>query len=189
VLVACFACAWFSAESERYRLIHVTAGYSVGGLIVFRLIWGLVGSRTARFADFVRGPNEVYRYLRAMIHGDPPHFVGHNPAGGWAILGLLTLGALTVLTGWISYEELSGWSIGEWHEAIASTMLALIGVHIAAVILSSWLHGENLVRAMITGNKLILPTQGIGRAWHGVGIVLGLSVLGFWIWQFVARPV
>jgi len=153
LMVLSFAGAWLTAESERWRLVHVTLGYTMAGLVAFRLLWGLAGSRHARFADFVRGPRAVARYLRSMLQGRPEHHAGHNPAGGWAILALLVLAALTAATGWATYNELAGEWLGEVHETAANLMLALVGVHVAGVLLGSWLHRENLVKAMFTGRK------------------------------------
>ena len=81
LMVLCFAGAWLTAESERWRLVHVTLGYSMAGLVVFRLVWGLIGTRHARFASFVRGPAAVAQHVRAMLRGRPEQHAGHNPTG------------------------------------------------------------------------------------------------------------
>lgn len=153
LMVLCFAGAWLTAESERWRLVHVQLGYAMVGLVAFRVLWGLVGTRHARFTDFVRGPAAVMRYLRSLLQGRPEHHVGHNPAGGWAILALLALTLVTAGLGWVIYNDIGGEWLEEAHEAAASLMLAVVAVHVGAVLLSSWLHHENLVRAMITGRK------------------------------------
>jgi cytochrome b len=98
LMVLSFAGAWLTAESERWRLVHVTLGYTMAGLVVFRLVWGVVGTRHARFADFVRGPAAVGRYLRSLLQRRPEPHAGHNPAGGWAILALLVLAVLATPT-------------------------------------------------------------------------------------------
>ena len=105
LLAACFAVAWLSAESERWQLLHITAGYTMAGLVVFRILWGLVGTRHARFSDFVRGPRAVAAYLKSLLRGRPEHHAGHNPAGALAILALLALALLTVATGWANYRR------------------------------------------------------------------------------------
>src|SRR5512139_2829983 len=94
LLALSFAGAYVTAESERWRLVHVTLGYTLGGLLVFRLLWGLMGTRHARFASFVRGPAAVLRYLRSLVSGHPEYYTGHNPAGALAIVALLVLGAV-----------------------------------------------------------------------------------------------
>ena len=146
LMVLSFAGAWLTAESERWRLLHVTLGYTMAGLVAFRILWGLVGTRHARFASFVRGPAAVARYLRSLLRGQPEHHTGHNPAGALAIVALLGL-ALAV----------DGVAAGPPTTTSAATgsrkctrrpptcMLALVGVHVAGVLLGSWLHRENLV--------------------------------------------
>jgi cytochrome b len=153
LLAASFAGAWLTGDSERYRDLHVTLGYTFAGLIGFRLLWGFAGSRYARFASFVTGPRPVLRYLASVAMARPEHHVGHNPAGGWAVLAMLGLGALTALAGFLAYNEYGGHWLEEVHEGAASAMLVLVAVHIAAVLLSSVVHRENLVRAMLTGFK------------------------------------
>jgi len=189
LMVFSFAGAYLSAESERWRLVHVTLGYTMVGLLAFRIVWGLVGSRHARFASFVRGPAAVVRYLRGMVTGQPEHHVGHNPAGAVAILGLLGLTALVTATGWATYSDIGGEWVGELHEGAANTMLALVGIHVAGVMLGSWLHRENLIAAMVTGRKPGPPEQAVRRTWPSVAMLMLVAVLGFWAWQWQSAPV
>ena len=159
LLVLSFAGAYLTAESERWRLVHVSLGYTMGGLVAFRILWGLLGTRYARFANFVRGPAAVMRYGRALLRGQPEHHVGHNPAGAVAIVLLLLLSMALVASGWAIYNEVGGDWLEELHEVAANVMLAVVGVHVAGVVLASWLHRENLVRAMVTGKKEGPPTS------------------------------
>jgi cytochrome b len=183
-----FAGAWLSAESERWRLVHISLGYTLGGLVLFRVLWGLVGSQPARFASFVRSPAAVWGYFRSLLKGQPQHFTGHNPAGGWAVLGLLLLGAATVALGWATETERLPAFMEEAHEAFASLMLGLVGLHVVAVVLSSRLHRDNLPRAMVTGRKQGQPGEGSQRPWRGVAALLLAAVLGFWGWQATQPP-
>ena len=96
----------------------------MAGLIAFRLVWGCIGSRYARFGDFVRGPAAVASYFRALLRGEPQRFLGHNPAGALAILALLACGAATAATGWIAWQETSAEWWEEVHEACANLMLS-----------------------------------------------------------------
>ena len=160
LLAASFAGAWLTADSERWIDVHTTLGYAFAGLIAFRLLWGFVGPRYARFASFVRGPGAVKRYLLSLLALRPEHHVGHNPAGGWAVLALLGLGALTAFTGYATFNDLGGDWLEELHEGAASAMLALVFVHIGAVVLSSLIHRENLVRAMWNGFKRNAHSRG-----------------------------
>ncbi len=152
-LVASFATAFITSESERLRDIHVIAGYTLAGLLVFRLIWGFIGNRHARFADFWPTPSKLMAYLNSLMAGKPQHYVGHNPAGAVAIFLLLSLGLVASLSGWAIYEDIGGEWLEELHEVAANGMMVVVVIHIAGVAVSSWLHRENLVRAMITGWK------------------------------------
>jgi cytochrome b len=153
LLAGSFAGAWLTADSERWIDVHTALGYAFAGLIAFRLVWGVIGGRHARFSSFVAGPQAVKRYLRSILSFRPEHHVGHNPAGGWAVLALLGLGAITALTGYLNFNDYGGHWLEELHEGAASAMLGLVLVHVAAVLLSSLIHRENLVRAMLTGMK------------------------------------
>lgn len=184
LLVLCFAGAWLTAESEHWRLLHVTLGYTMAGLIAFRVIWGLVGTRHARFASFVRGPRAVWSYLRSLVGRHPEHHTGHNPAGALAIVGLLGLIALTAASGWATYSELGGEWLEEVHELAANGLMVLVGVHIAGVLVGSLVHRENLVRAMFTGRKPAPPAEGIRRGWATLAAVMLAAVLGFWWGQW-----
>ncbi|MCP1335118.1 cytochrome b/b6 domain-containing protein [Futiania mangrovi] len=152
-LVASFAVAWATAEDRGG--LHEWAGYAAAALITFRLAWGLAGPKYARFRQFVRAPSEVLGYLKASLRGGEPRYVGHNPAGGLMIVGLLAGLAGTALTGWM-YTLDRFWGadwVEETHEALATLLLAMVGLHVAGALFASMRHGENLVRAMITGRK------------------------------------
>ena len=189
LLVLSFTGAYLTAESEHWRLAHVTLGYTMGGLIVFRLLWGFVGTRYARFSNFVRGPAAVLQYLRSLPSRAPEHHIGHNPAGALAIVLLLLAGAIIVATGWASYNDVGGEWLSKLHEVAANAMLAVVGVHIAGVALSSWLHRENLVRSMVTGTKTGLRSEGVSSAWKLLALVMVAAVLGFWYYQWLGAPV
>ena len=188
LMVLCFAGAWLTAESEHWRLLHVTLGYTMAGLVGFRLLWGLLGTRHARFASFVRGPKAAARYVGAALRGRPEHHAGHNPAGAIAIVALLALTVIVTASGWLTYAELGGDWLEELHEGAASFMLGVVGVHIAGVLIGSWLHRENLVGAMLSGRKPGRPEEGIARAWRSVAALMLVAVLGFWWLQWRDAP-
>ena len=181
LMAAAFAIAWLTAESETWRLVHVFAGATVFAVVAFRLPWGFIGTRYARFSEFVRGPGAVKDYFQSLLKLEPSHHTGHNPAGGWAIVLLLGLGILTALSGWANYNEIGGEMFEDLHEGLAATMLAVVIVHLAGVASGSLLHGENLVRAMLTGRKQGEPEGAIPSARPLVAIVLlGWIVLAGW---------
>lgn len=188
LLVLSFFGAYLTAESERWRLVHVSLGYTMGGLMAFRILWGLMGTRYARFGSFVRGPSAVMRYLRGLVAGRPEHHVGHNPAGAVAIVLLILFSIAVVATGWALYNDVGGKLVEELHEGAANFMLAIVGLHVAGVAVASWLHRENLVRSMVTGKKDGAPEEGIRRPWRPLAVVVLLAVLGFWWLQWQSAP-
>jgi cytochrome b len=188
LLVLSFAGAYLTSESERWRLVHVSLGYTMGGLVAFRILWGLVGTRYARFSNFVRGPATVIRYVQALLSGKPEHHIGHNPAGAVAIVLLLLSSVAIVASGWAVYNDVGGGLVEELHEVASNLMLALVAVHVAGVVVASRMHKENLVRAMVTGKKDGAPAQGIRRAWVGLAILVLAAVLGFWWLQWQSAP-
>lgn len=189
LLAASFLGAWLTAESEHWRLIHNTLGYTLFGLIGFRLIWGLAGSRYARFKSFLFGPAETWAYIKAMLANRPGHYLGHNPAGALAIFGLLALGLLAAATGMAMDYELAGEWVEEFHEAAANGMLVLVLAHIAGVVIGSLQHRENLARAMVTGYKQGETGSGIRRGHAWLGLLLAAAVTTFWaVYPSTATP-
>ncbi|HSN42259.1 MAG TPA: cytochrome b/b6 domain-containing protein [Burkholderiales bacterium] len=180
LLAASFLGAFVTAESERFRDVHVALGYTMLGLIGFRLLWGVIGTRYARFGSFAFGPRSVVRYVKSLFTRSPQHHPGHNPAGSWAIYALLALAVVTGLTGYAAYNDLGGDWGEELHEAIANAMLAVVFVHIAGVVVSSLIHRENLARAMISGYKAGNPGDGIRYRHRLIAALLVIATIGFW---------
>ena len=169
-LVACIAVSWVSIETDRTDL-HVQAGYVALGLIVFRILWGIVGSRTARFADFVRWPGAALAYLRDTFAGRARRSLGHNPAGGWSVVLLLGLVGTQATLGLFANDDIftegplakyvSGATSDlatDIHETLFNVLLAFIALHVAVVI-AYRLKGENLIAPMITGRKTWDPQK------------------------------
>src|SRR5512146_3270949 len=115
LLAASFLGAFLTAESERYRDIHVVLGYTVLGLIAFRFVWGLVGTHYARFSSFLFGPRATLRYLEGIARGSPENHVGHNPLGSYAVYAILVLGVLTGVSGYFALNEIGGEGAEEFH--------------------------------------------------------------------------
>lgn len=159
-----FALAWITGKSEEWRLVHALAGGTVVGVALFHLLWGMLGTRYALFVDFVRSPRAALSYLRSLISPRPQHHVGHNPAGGWAIVLLLALAILSGATGWLNYQDIGGEWLEELHEGLAATMLTVVFIHLAGVFVGSLAHRENLPRAMVTGLKRGDPSDAIATA-------------------------
>lgn len=180
LLALSFAGAWLTSESERYSALHVMLGYTLLGLIAFRLVWGFAGTRYARFADFAYSPAKIGQYLKSLASRSPAHYLGHNPAGAVAVFLLLALGLATGITGWLTYNDIGGEAYEEAHEFLANFMLVVVGVHIAGVIASSFLHRENLARAMVTGYKEGEPDAAIRKKRGFAALLLVAAVAGFW---------
>jgi len=168
-LVSAFFIAYFT-EDDLLDL-HVYAGYVVAGLLVFRLIWGFVGSRHARFTNFVKRPREAWVYLKSIVGQHPRRYLGHNPAGGAMVIALLLSLVLVTISGIALYgiEESAGplatslsgtgefWEdvVEEVHEFFSNATLALVFFHVLGVLIASLQHKENLVKSMVNGRKSI----------------------------------
>lgn len=142
------------ATGEDGGQVHIAAGYAISGLIALRIVWGFVGPRHARFSNFVRSPRIVVAYLREMAMFRAPRFLGHNPAGGAMIVLLLVMLSGTGITGYMTTDSFWGteW-VEEIHETFANLTVGLVALHVVGVLLSSFLHRENLAKSMITGQK------------------------------------
>lgn len=180
LLAAAFAGAFLTAESERWRDVHVMLGYTTLALIAFRVAWGFVGTRYARFASFAFGPSRVVSYLQSLATRTPHHYTGHNPAGSWAIYALLAGVFAAGATGLAVYNDLGGRWLEHLHEFVANAVLAVVAVHIVGVMAGSLLHRENLVGSMVTGRKTGPARDGIGTSRRVVAALLLTLVIGLW---------
>lgn len=147
-LVVSVAVAFLSSEeASPLSRWHMLFGWIVAVLLVFRVVWGFVGGEHSRFLDFLR-PSRIGQHVSGLLKGTKEASLGHNPIGAVSIVVLLTLSALTVGTG-----AFDGEGAEDLHEAFAWALLAMVGLHVAAVIVMSLLERENLILAMITGRK------------------------------------
>ena len=171
--------AYVTGESEDFERLHHTLGWVAAGLIAFRVVWGLVGTRYARFSEFIRGPAQVWAYIKSLRSGQPQHFVGHNPVGAVAVILLMGLTALSIYTGWLALAEDAPEWLEEAHEIAANTLITVVLVHVIGVLWSSRTHGENLLKAMLTGRKTALIEAGIHRNWGVLGLAMLMAVVWF----------
>lgn len=164
-LVVAFLVAYVS---EDISLVHVWAGYLVGTLVILRILWGFVGTRYARFSNFVYRPRKVFRYTLHLLGFGGRRYLGHSPAGGAMVLALLVIMLLIVssglitlamsegtglLSGGIAMNPSAGRLWKEAHELLADAALVLVLLHICGVLWASLVHGENLTKAMWDGKK------------------------------------
>lgn len=164
-LVICILGAWVTIEN-RWITAHEIFGLIILGLVAFRLCWGFIGSTTARFNSFITKPTVAIKYLNASLRSESEHFTGHNPSGGWMVLGLLALLLFQSISGLYSNDdlgftgpladsiskELSDLLTG-WHALSFNLILLAIWVHLVAVFFYVLVKKDNLVKAMITGKK------------------------------------
>lgn len=167
LLVAAVVTSWASAEAGNFKL-HFLSGYTILGLVAFRLLWGLVGFPTARFSQFVKGPRAVAAYLRYRLGRDhtvePP--LGHNPLGGWMVVALLVLlvtqGSAGLFTSddilvdgpLVAYASAKTVALlSTVHRLTFTLIAALVATHVTAVVAYLVVWRENLVRPMLTGWK------------------------------------
>ncbi|MFC1673695.1 cytochrome b/b6 domain-containing protein [Pseudomonadota bacterium] len=177
--------AYVSSEADGSAFwIHVYSGTILLGFVVFRAVWGVIGSRYAQFGDFVHGPDKVSDYTKRLMTFRPPYSVGHNPLGGWMVMALLAVVLLAVLTGMMTTEDgyvgplahIGGGLFGEAHEGLGSFVMVLVGAHIVGVVVHGFISRENLPRAMMTGDKHV-PADVKAEDIKPVGIVRPLIAL------------
>jgi len=166
-LVSAFFIAYLTEDD--LLTVHSWAGYLILALLIIRLVWGFIGTRYARFSNFVYSPANVLQFLKDTIHLRAKRYLGHNPAGGAMVIllivsllitttsGILLLGAdeqAGPLAHWFT-QSASFWGdvLEELHEFFANFTLLLVFVHVIGVLVESLIHKENLVSAMLTGFK------------------------------------
>ena len=188
LMALCFAGAYATADGERWRLVHVTLGYSLVGLLGFRVVWGLIGPKPVRFSSWWAKLQALPGVIDQIKRGQWPATLAQNLGMTLAIVGVLLTVALTTATGWITYEEFTGEWMEEVHEFAGNLLLALVLGHIALVGALSVLRRRNLAAAMLTGRS---PGRGpdlVKRNHLWLGLLLVAAVLGFWAWQWQGAP-
>ncbi|MBK1690866.1 cytochrome b/b6 domain-containing protein [Ectothiorhodospira mobilis] len=183
------AALWYTGQDLTTLGWHMQLGYALLTLVLFRIAWGFFGSRSARFPAFVTGPGTVARYVGDLARGRMHRSFGHNPLGGWSVLLMLGLLLVQAVTGLFADDEIftqgplatlvSGdtraWLTGI-HHANFNLILAVVTVHVVAVVLHRVLKGDDLVRPMITGRKPMPADRGVEEV-HFVGMGRALVLL------------
>jgi cytochrome b len=178
-----FTVAFFTSGSDSWTSIHVFAGLLTLGLVAYRMMWGVIGSRYARFSSFLFSPVTAIQYLLATGNGNARRHVGHNPAGSWMIYVMLLLGSGIAIFGLATLS--SGEQFQDIHEVLANMAVGIVVAHIAGVTFASVLHQENLPRAMITGRKQGKTEQGIrsGRPFSALLLLVLVAAFSVVYWQ------
>jgi len=183
-LVISIAVAFLSSEEDSaLNAWHVLSGWLAAILLVFRLLWGFIGGEHSRFSDFIR-PSRITHHISGLLRGEREPSLGHNPLGAVAVVILLALTAVTVWTG-----AFGGQAAEELHEITAWMLLAMVAVHVIAVIAMSMLERENLARAMVTGDKPATRHPGARDAKSPgiVALIVGLATImatGYFILRY-----
>jgi cytochrome b len=201
LLVALLGFSWWSAENGHMDW-HMRSGYAVLALVLFRIVWGFVGSTTARFVDFVRGPAEVLDHLRQLFARDAPPHAGHNPLGGLSVVLMLAVMLVQAASGLFAsddiltegplYRYVSG-ATAEWltsiHRANFDLLLALVVIHVAAIAFYRLYKRQDLVTPMVTGRKRLAagtPTPRVGIRSPLIAAVV-LAACAALVWLLVTR--
>jgi cytochrome b len=188
LLVAAFLCSWITAENG-WMDVHFISGYCILGLVVFRIIWGLIGSTTSRFSQFLSNPINGIRYLGRLPGKTPELEFGHSPSGGWMVLIMLGLLLAQAVMGLFASDELlyqgplsqmlsssQAEEITEIHEELGELLPWLIGLHVAVVLWIVWRKKEPILRAMLTGRRPDLPEgSGEGARFVSTGVALVIA--------------
>ena len=181
LLAGSFLLAWTLAvtadDESRAFAVHALLGLFIAALVAFRVVWGAIGTRYARFSGFANRPRALAAYLKGIVVGPEPAFVGHNPASSYATYAMLALLSGLVATGVLMGRGYG--SVEELHELLAHAMLALVGIHVLGVILYGLRHRDAIVRGMLDGRKRGAPTAGI-RSVRPVSALVLSVLLASW---------
>lgn len=182
-LLLLIAACWWSSTEDGDMELHFLCGYAVLSLLLFRLAWGVIGSSSARFSNFLASPSAILHYLAGMKNKEFEHSIGHNPAGGWMVLALIGTVFFVVLTGLLANDDMmlegplasyAGKQLSDLstalHEQSFDVLLGLVTLHIAAILLYLIFKKENLLLPMLTGTKqlpqeVIVPTIRLSSNW------------------------
>jgi cytochrome b len=182
-----------------YFQYHIWCGYIVLVLILFRIIWGIIGTKHARFSSFLRGPQATIRYVAKLVRGRDEHYAGHNPLGAWMVVTLLSILGIQAVMGLFANDEifntgpLSGYvsqtlslRLTSLHRYFFYWIIGAVALHIFAVVAHSLFKEENLVRAMMTGRKsarTATSRDGIhsSRTWLALLVTIAVSAGLAWI--------
>ncbi len=171
-LLLLFLVAYETGSRPQYYGMHEAAGLALFGLLIFRLIWGFIGNRAARFSSFLKGPRAVAAHIRELLQGHTPPAAGHNPLGGWAVMVMLLLLLIESVSGLFSSTfdysgPLAPLVSDDWADRMATVhavnldlLLAMIGLHLIGIVLTSILERANLVASMIHGRKHLAAAAG-----------------------------
>ena len=180
--------AYITADGERWRLLHVTLGYTLAGVGVARLLWGLFGPRPARLSSLWRRVSGAPAWLRSALGGRVDGRQAQNLLLAASVAALLAVIAPLTASGYVTYQDIGGEWLGELHETMGNAMLLIVLAHVALVLGFSLLRRRNLAAPMLTGRSAGPGPDLVKRPHTGVAALLLAAVLGFWAWQWQSAP-
>lgn len=182
-ILLAFGFGKFSSEHSVYFGLHMVFGVLAGLLLLWRVIWGIAGTKHARFASLLFSPGRIIEYFRSVISGKGQYFAGHNPGSSVSIWAMLILAGLAVLSG-LSMGFL-GETFEEVHEIVTVLVIAAAAFHIAGVILASFMHSESYLASMLTGRKTADPGEQISSARPAAALLMVLLTAGAmtYVWR------
>ena len=194
-LVVLVPLAWWTGEEGEFDW-HAWIGYSLLVLVSTRIIWGIVGSRHARFSDFLKGPGAIRGYLR----GEPASTPGHNPLGAWAVVALLLVLLLQAVSGLFNSDDVlyngplyyaasTGFrdAMGEMHELAFDALVVLVVLHLLAIAYYQFRRRQPLVQAMLRGRAAGKAGRDVPRPWWLAVLIAGVLALLLW-WGLSLAP-
>ena len=188
LMVLSFLGAYLTADGERWRLLHVTLGYTLAGLLSFRVVWGLIGPRHARLSALGRKLQAMPQWLAGLRSGTINVRLGQNLLLSLSVVMLLALIAPLTLSGYGTYNEWAGEWLEDVHEFFGNALLAVVLAHVALIAALSLLRRKNQVTPMLTGRVEGSGPDLLKSDHYPVAALLLAAVLGFWAWQWQQAP-
>ncbi|GAC10274.1 cytochrome b/b6 domain-containing protein [Paraglaciecola chathamensis] len=198
-LVLLIFAQWLTAEVlDGYMDLHAKFGYSLLGLVIFRIIWGIIGPKHSRFGSFLRGPGAIYHYARSLLSRRPSTYTGHNPLGALMVPAILIVVGAQAISGLFVTDDVlftgpyypsvtdETQGIMQWlHHTLFDVLLIIIGLHISAILSYELLLKKPLIGAMVHGKKNVQSKSGITHSRLVLAVFIALAIAAFMYWLVV----
>jgi cytochrome b len=201
LLAGLIALSWWAAEYH-FDDVHIWSGIAILTLLIFRILWGFVGPKHARFSSFLRGPTGIWRYAKALGAGTMIETAGHNPLGGLSVILLLALVGFQAFTGLFTTDDIiwtgpyngavsSEWAtnLTHWHHVNFNLILAAVTLHLLAIAFYFLVKKQNLVGAMLHGKKYVAENDAITKSEIVRAIIVIVIAAALVYWLLAAAPV
>lgn len=186
ILAICFLGAIITQDSERFRMVHVTMGYTMFGLVAFRLIWGFVGGKYTRFNAIYPRVKKVIEYLRSLFTAEPQAFIGFHAIGFLAAYLLLAVILLVTVSGYLVFEEIGPDLFEDLHETLGNLLIAIVGIHIGGVVINAII--QKIKISMVANTDKSASNRASAsikreRPFKWMAAIIILAVSYFWVIQ------